>query len=191
MLRLNLHPTRAISRWLKADDEKLLKLYDEFGPSWSVIATKFTSLTAVDCQRRVYKLLSSDGQTTGNNWQRDKDGQSLVKIGIDQVMHSPFRILTSQIPTFKSRWQRPGWMYPEKWAIWEGVSEHALSGGSDGIWHRIAKWIPRRTADQCRRVYTEEVILHADSGIPEVEECKRRLFPSSGKEISIKIKCKD
>jgi hypothetical protein len=94
---------------------------------------------------------------------------------LDDIGPSPFSKLAALVPRFKHRWEKPaGWLPEEKMAVVEGFFEF----GTD--WARISEKLPRRTPDQCRRLYEELFILHADSGVPCVEEMKENLFGRSG-----------
>lgn len=200
---------RSISRWLAEEDGNLIKLHEEYGPAWSVIATKCAGRTAVECRRRYLTLkdviksddtldkeIKREHSKIRDGWEFTSEGDC-IKVPIDELGYTPYHTLAAKVPKLKHRWERKGWSMEEKRAVYEGFFEFGPDNNNSSVlsgWDRIAKGLQRRTGDQCRRLYEREFILHADSQIPEIEELKERLFADSrdGKdEQLIVMQCDD
>ena len=154
-------------KWTEASDKQLMEMFEEFGPSWTLISFKFPNRTPMEVRRRFLKLTNafeprnplfekvSKGDETmlRAGWDKTSAGD-WIRIPMDNIIQSPYALLTQSVPRYKnSKAKRSrNWEdIEEKMAVWFGAIQF------QGDFEKVSSKLKRRSAVQCQNYISERL----------------------------------
>jgi hypothetical protein len=173
-------------KWTEANDKQLLEMFEEYGPSWTLISFKFPNRTPVEVRRRFLKLTDAfepknplfekpsneDAEMLRSGWDKTCAGD-WIKIPLDTIGPSPYSHLTQAVPKYKNNKSQKfrNWQdIEEKMAVWFGAIQF------QGDFEKVASKLKRRTAVQCQNfVYDKLSFLIPCKENEEIEAIRKKL----------------
>lgn len=173
-------------RWTEVNDKQLLEMFEEYGPSWTLISFKLPNRTPVEVRRRFLKLTNAfepknplfekpskeDAEMLRAGWDKTSLGD-WIRIPLDTIGPSPFAFLTQAVPRYKNNKSKKSrnWKdIEEKMAVWFGAIQF------QGDFEKVASKLKRRTAVQCENyIYERLSTLVPCEENKEIEEIRKKL----------------
>lgn len=178
------HGSRVLLRkWTENCDSSLLAAYEQFGPSWSLIAQE-TGRKPAECRKR---WLNISGTLEKERYEADRqlwldgferitrsDGQEgWIRVPLDELPLTPLNRLTEHLqpPFHRSNWQKKeaGWTEAELLILREGYEQEIvpLLKNAESVeeaeimaaWKSISRKLSRRTAEQCKAYFDRQHVL--------------------------------
>jgi hypothetical protein len=105
--------------WLASQDQRLLRMVEERGPSWTLLSFGFPGRSPIDVRRRYLQLTGAfeardpilqpvteaDRMRVRHGWDRTSRGDWL-RIPMDEIAPAPVKILARSVPAVKSSVRR-------------------------------------------------------------------------------------
>ena len=173
-------------KWTEANDKQIMEMFEEFGPSWTLISFKFPNRTPVEVRRRFLKLTKAfeprnplfekvtkeDEKMLRAGWDKTSAGD-WIRIPLDTIGPSPYALLTEAVPRYKNSRAKKirNWEdIEEKMAVWFGAIQF------QGDFEKVASKLKRRTAVQCENYVSERLsFLIPCEEDEEIEAIRKKL----------------